>query len=804
MVYSTFRLCKINIKSVTEMRNIIRMVGIGVAALCMVTPTVQAQVKLNANNIDEVIGEMTLEEKVHMVIGCGMSMGDGAKFPGTAGRTYDIPRLGIPSVYLADGPHRLAMSVKRDFDSRFYYATEFPSGTTVAATFDPNAAYQVGAALGEEVKDYGMDVLLAPGANLMRNALCGRNHEYYSEDPVVTGKMAAGYIKGVQSQGVGTCLKHFAVNNQETNRNNNDSRVAQRPLRELYLKGFEIAVKESQPWSIMTSYNKVNGKYTCEDIDLTENILRDEWGFKGVVMSDWNAGTDAVTSMKAGNDMLQPGQERQYKAILEAVQNGTLDEAILNRNVKRILELVVKCHTFENYKYANETDLKAHAIIDRTIGAEGIVLLDNRSVLPLTANVKTIALYGTTSYDMVPAGMGFGSTGVGYYCVSLVEGMRNAGYTVDADLIKKYKKHLFDEQKRLYPNGKPPFSLTPLKRAEEFVPTSDELSVQVKNNDVAIITLGRTSGEASDRRVEEFYLKENESALIKQVAEAYHAAGKKVIVILNICSPVETASWKNMVDAVICAFQPGQEVGNCVADVLTGKVNPSGHLPMTFAIKYGDAPSDSNFPYDYEFKMPSFAMGSGMNFESKEKEEKPKEAVRNVDFTDYEEGIYVGYRYFETFDKEVSYPFGHGLSYTTFSFEIVSSDINGDNCEMKVAVKNTGNCAGKESVQVYVKAPAGGLEKPAKELKAFAKTKLLQPGESEVVTLSWKLMDMASLNEKSSSWELPKGTYQWMVGASSADVRCTVIQKVSKAQKVKVHNAMIPPYKIAQHDMVKR
>lgn len=406
---------------------------------------------------------------------------------------------------------------------------------------------------------------------------------------------------------------------------------------------------------------------------------------------------------------------------MEAVQNGTLDEAILNRNVKRILELVVKCHTFENYKYANETDLKAHAIIDRTIGAEGIVLLDNRSVLPLTANVKTIALYGTTSYDMVPAGMGFGSTGVGYYCVSLVEGMRNAGYTVDADLIKKYKKHLFDEQKRLYPNGKPPFSLTPLKRAEEFVPTSDELSVQVKNNDVAIITLGRTSGEASDRRVEEFYLKENESALIKQVAEAYHAAGKKVIVILNICSPVETASWKNMVDAVICAFQPGQEVGNCVADVLTGKVNPSGHLPMTFAIKYGDAPSDSNFPYDYEFKMPSFAMGSGMNFESKEKEEKPKETVRNVDFTDYEEGIYVGYRYFETFDKEVSYPFGHGLSYTTFSFEIVSSDINGDNCEMKVAVKNTGNCAGKESVQVYVKAPAGGLEKPAKELRLLPK-----------------------------------------------------------------------------------
>ncbi len=701
------------------MKSITRMVGIGIAALCMAVPAAQAQVKLNAGNIDEVIGQMTLEEKVHMVIGCGMSMGDGVKFPGTAGRTYDIPRLGIPSVYLADGPHRLAMSVKRDFDSRFYYATEFPSGTTVAATFDPNAAFQVGAALGEEVKDYGMDVLLAPGANLMRNALCGRNHEYYS-------------------------------------------------------------------------------------IDLTQNILRDEWGFKGVVMSDWNAGKDAVTSMKAGNDMLQPGQDRQYKAILEAVQNGTLDEAVLDRNVKRVLELVVKCHTFADYEYANETDLKAHAQVDRTIGAEGIVLLDNRDILPLASGIKNVALYGTTSYDMVPAGMGFGSTGVGYYTVSLVEGMRNAGYTVDADLIKQYKKHLADEQKRLYPNGRPPFSLTPLKRAEEFVPTAEELAAQVKNNDVAILTFGRTSGEASDRRVEEFYMKENETALIKQVAEAYHAAGKKVVVVLNICSPVETASWKNQVDAVLCAFQPGQEVGNCVADVLTGKVNPSGHLPMTFAVKYGDAPSDANFPYDYEFKMPSFAMGSGMNFKSKEKEEKPKEPERNVDFTDYEEGIYVGYRYFDTFGKEVSYPFGHGLSYTTFGFEVVSSDMDAEDCEMKVAVTNTGKCAGKESVQLYVKAPEGGLEKPAKELKAFAKTKLLQPGETEVVTLSWKLMDMASFNEKNSSWELAKGTYQWMAATSSADVRCTVEQKVTKSQKVKVHDAMRPLYKIAENDMVKR
>ena len=408
------------------------------SALTAQTTGSNQSVRLRADNIDEVVSAMTLEEKVHLVIGCGMSMGSDTKFPGTAGRTYDIPRLGIPSAYLADGPHRLAMAAKREFDSRTYHATEFPSSTTVAATFNPDAAHKVGRTLGTEVKDYGLDVLLAPGVNLMRNVLCGRNHEYYSEDPVLTGKMAAAYINGIQSRGTGTCLKHFAVNNQETNRNNNDSRLTQRPLRELYLKCFEIAVKESQPWSVMTAYNKVNGKYTCEDRELTEDILRDEWGFKGLVMSDWNAGKDAVTSIVAGNDMLQPGQDRQYKAILKAVESGTLDLALLDRSVKRVLEFVVKSHTFAGYEYPNKTDLEAHAQVDREIGAEGIVLLDNKQALPMAAGIKKVALYGTTSYDMVPAGMGFGSTGIGYYTVSMVEGLRNAGYTVDKELLEAY------------------------------------------------------------------------------------------------------------------------------------------------------------------------------------------------------------------------------------------------------------------------------------------------------------------------------------------------------------------------------
>ena len=486
------------------------------------------------------------------------------------------------------------------------------------------------------------------------------------------------------------------------------------------------------------------------------------------------------------------------------MKNGTLDEALLNLSVKRVLEFVVKSHTFAGYNYPNETDLKAHAQVDRRVGAEGIVLLDNKNALPMAAGIRKVALYGTTSYDMVPAGMGFGSTGFGYYTVSMVEGLRNAGYTVDKDLLNRYKKHMADEQKRLFPHGRPPFAFTPLPRAEEFLPTAEELAAQVKANDIAVLTLGRVSGEGCDRRVEDFLLKENELALIKQVSAAYRAAGKKLVVVLNICSPVETASWKELADALVCAFQPGQEVGNCIADVLTGKVNPSGKLPMTFAVKYGDAPSDANFPFDYEFKMPSFAMGTGMNFKSDKKEEKPKEPERNVDFTLYEEGIYVGYRYFDTFGKEVSYPFGHGLSYTTFEYAVEEAAIDGDRCRMKVSVKNTGKVAGREAVQLYVKAPKGGMDKPAKELKAFGKTRLLKPGESQTLTLEWNVMDMASFNEKSSSWELAKGEYQWMAAASSADVRCTTVQKVAKARKQKVHDAMRAQVPVAVHPMVKR
>ena len=337
----------------------------------------------------------------------------------------------------------------------------------------------------------------------------------------------------------------------------------------------------------------------------------------------------------------------------------------------------------------------------------------------------------------------------------------------------------------------PPFSITPPLRADEFIPTAEELAAQTAGNDIAIITIGRTSGEGADRNKKEFYLTDNEHALIKSVAEAWHKSGKKVIVILNVCSSVETASWRDMVDAVVCTFQPGQETGHCIVDVLSGKVNPSGRLPMTWAMNYGDAAADKNFPAEYVFDMASFfkAYANSDNMknaaESNQKAEAPK-LVKDVDYTDYEEGIYVGYRWFDTKSIPVAYPFGYGLSYTTFDYLIKDSSIENDMCTVTVEVRNTGKVAGRDVVQLYVSAPKGKLDKPKKELRAFAKTGVIAPGESTTVTLSWNIMDMASFNEKTNAWVLDKGTYTWSVAASSADVKATVEKKITKEQRQNV------------------
>ena len=777
----------------------ISLVVVAVVALCGYSHRLSAQT-LSAANIDDVINAMTLEEKCHLVLGCGMHFNDEAKFPGTAGSSFGIARLGIPETYCADSQQGLRMDSKRAWDHRDYYPTDFVASMTLASTWDREAAYKVGQGIGNEVKEFGLDWILSPSMNLIRNVLCGRNHEYYSEDPYLSGTIAAGYVNGVQSEGTAACPKHFIANNQETNRSNNISQMSQRALREIYLKAFEIMIKESNPWTIMTSYNKLNGPYAVQNYELLTTIVRDEWGWKGMYVSDWGGGDNAVAAMKAGNDMLQPGSPKQFEDILAAVKNGDLSIDVLNANVRRILEYVVKTHNFKKAGHScdkpccvpmcSDENLKAHAKVVREVGADGIVLLKNSGILPLTG--KKVALFGCTSYDWISGGSGFGGTSVGHYTVSLIEGLRAAGYEVYKPLIGIYTKHIADEEKRLFPNGRPPFSLTPPERAEEKQLTAEEYNATVEGSDVAIISIGRKSGEAADRPESDFYLKEGEKTLIKAVSEAYHAKGKKVIVLLDICSPIDVASWQDQVDALVCTWQGGQESGFSVADVLSGKVNPSGKLPMTFQKKYGDAYADKNFPDNVDDKT----LGAMFMWGRNKDDAKKREPQANIDYTNYEEDIYVGYRYFDSFGKPVAYPFGFGLSYTTFGYENLSvSEANGV-YTIKVDVKNTGDKAGRNVVELFVAAPnSKKLNKPEKELRNYAKTKLLQPGETETVTMTVATEDLASFNENASAWKTDAGVYSFMICSSANDVEAKATAKV-KAWTKKVNNVMKPNVKL--------
>ena len=752
----------------------------------------------------KVIQKLSLEDKAHFVIGMGMSgmTGNNAVVgttqllvPGAAGTTYPLDSLSIPPIVLADGPAGLRINAHRGGDSATYYCTHFPIGTLLASTWNQELVEQVGKAIGQEVKEYGVDVLLAPGVNIHRNPLNGRNFEYYSEDPLLAGKTAAAYIRGIQSNGVGTSIKHFAFNNQETNRMKTDARISQRAIREIYLKPFEIAIKEAKPWTVMSSYNRINGTYTSESKDLLTQILRDEWGFKGAVMTDWFGGKDGAAQVWAGNDMLQPGKPQQYTSIVEAIKSGKLKEADLDRNISRILSLIEKTPRYQGYTYSNKPDLKAHAAVTRQSATEGMVLLKNNGALPLrTLPAKThVALYGCTSYDFIAGGTGSGNVNHAYV-VSLLDGLKNAGYMIDQNLQEVYEKHLDDhmtaEKQRLKAARKKGRNaailamLMPAPRPTEFAIESQQLASQAQTNDVAIITLGRISGEFLDRRQADFVLSNEEKQLVGDVCQAYHKAGKQVIVLLNIGGVIETASWKALPDAILCAWQAGQEGGNSVTDVITGKVSPSGKLTMTWPISLNDAYSSKNFPIDID-PDPDF-----MNQEQKVGN------VKNADYTNYEEDIYVGYRYFDSFKKPVSFPFGYGLSYTQFKYSAAKIKNNGEVYTVTVNVKNVGKTAGKEVVELYVAAPnSQQRNKPSRELKAFVKTKALQPGENETVTLAVKAADLASFNEAKSAWVVDKGTYQFLLGASSRDIRATLSAPV-KAHETKINNVLAPQQRL--------
>ena len=745
------------------------------------TMTAQTAPQLNANNIEEVIKAMTLEEKAQLLVGGGNDgfVGSGAmlghqkKFvPGAAGTTVAIPRLGIPATVQCDGPAGVHIDAHREGDSRNYYATGFPVGTCLASTWNTDLVRKVGEAIGNETLEYGCDVVLGPGMNLHRNPLCGRNFEYYSEDPVVTGLMGTAFVLGVQSQGVGVSAKHFAVNSQESDRTRVDERLSQRALRELYLKGFEMMVRKSNPWTIMSAYNKINGIYAQGNKDLLTNILRDDWGYKGIVETDWIGKREDLPveqEVAVGNDLMMPGYPAQVKDIVNAVKSGKLDVNDVDRNVRRMLEYIVKTPRFKGYKYSGEPDLKAHAAITRQSSTEGMVLLKNNAALPIRG-LKTVALFGVNSYDFMSGGLGSGAVNVGY-SVDMVTGLKNIGVATTPQLTEIYQNYVKYAKAKLKADKNPMMWFL-----DQGQPKLDEIEITercVANEepkaDAAIITIGRQAGEGMDRQINgEFNLSKTEQDMIFRVSDAFHAKGKKVIAIINSGSVMETASWRDRVDAILVAWQPGIEGGNSVADILTGKVNPSGKLTMTWPIAAVDHPSTANFAKEYDMYTYKNMEGWG------------KGNIPGVDFSNHEEDIYVGYRYFDTFKKDVAYPFGFGLSYTTFEMGKPSVKANGKNIEVSVTVKNTGKVAGKQVAQVYVTAPKGAYEKPAKELKAFGKTRELKPGESQTLKMTLEKRDLASFDEANSQWKVDAGNYLFQVGTDVESIKGTATLKVAE------------------------
>ena len=763
------------------MMNYKKMVLTVAVGALSVTMTAQTAPQLNANNIEEVIKAMTLEEKAQLLVGGGNDgfVGSGAmlghqkKFvPGAAGTTVAIPRLGIPATVQCDGPAGVHIDAHREGDSRNYYATGFPVGTCLASTWNTDLVRKVGEAIGNETLEYGCDVVLGPGMNLHRNPLCGRNFEYYSEDPVVTGLMGTAFVLGVQSQGVGVSAKHFAVNSQESDRTRVDERLSQRALRELYLKGFEMMVRKSNPWTIMSAYNKVNGVYAQGNKDLLTNILRNDWGYKGIVETDWIGKREDLPveqEVAAGNDLLMPGYPAQVKDIVNAVKSGKLDINDVDRNVRRMLEYIVKTPRFKGYKYSGEPDLKAHAAITRQSSTEGMVLLKNNAALPIRG-LKTVALFGVNSYDFMSGGLGSGAVNVGY-SVDMVTGLKNIGVATTPQLTEIYQNYVKYAKAKLKADKNPMmwFLNQGQPKLDEIDITERCVANEEPKADAAIITIGRQAGEGMDRQINgEFNLSKTEQDMIFRVSDAFHAKGKKVIVIINSGSVMETASWRDRVDAILVAWQPGIEGGNSVADILTGKVNPSGKLTMTWPIAATDHPSTANFAKEYDMYTYKNMEGWG------------KGNIPGVDFSNHEEDIYVGYRYFDTFKKDVAYPFGFGLSYTTFDMGKPSVKANGKNIEVSVTVKNTGKVAGKQVAQVYVTAPKGAYEKPAKELKAFGKTRELKPGESQTLKMTLEKRDLASFDEANSQWKVDAGNYLFQVGTDVESIKGTATLKVAE------------------------
>lgn len=719
----------------------------------------------------DILSKINIDEKIHLLKGSGMKSALGMSkngIPGAVGTIVSTPRLGLPSLYLSDGPAGLRISPKRDGDEKTYYCTAFPIGTLLASTWNTDLVQEVGNAMGNEALNYGIDIILGPAVNIHRNPLCGRNFEYYSEDPILSGNIGAAMVNGIESNGVGTSVKHFIANNQETSRNSNNAIISERALREIYLKGFEIIVKKSQPWTIMSSYNKVNGENVSESKKLLTNILRNEWGFEGVVMTDWFGGNDAKNQIRSGNDLLEPGTQNQWDELKEAYENGSLSIQEIDTSVNRILKLILKSNKMRNYDFNNNPDLLKHAEITRRSASEGMILLKNEGLLPLK-NIKNIALIGATSFDFISGGTGSGDVEEAY-TVSLEEALVSSGYKINEVSSNIFKSHFLANESSFKKHEG--ILGTLMGMLNPYTPPEIDYSINsikelAKSADIAIITIGRNSGEGSDRiEVDDFLLSKKELKMIEITSKEFRSLGKKVVVVLNVGGVIETESWKKYADSILLAWQGGQEAGNSVTDILTGKVNPSGKLPMTFPVNLIDHASSFNFPMD----------GEPLDVKSlfiKNKDKPINKQEKNKDFTLYDEGIYVGYRHFDKANIDVSYPFGFGLSYTNFKYSDLQVTKTNDKIDLSVEIENTGSLKGKEIVQIYLSKTDSEIDRPPNELKAFLKTPNLEKGESIRLKFSIPISYLSYWSEDEKGWKVEPGNYLLKVGASSRDIRLT-------------------------------
>lgn len=653
-------------------------------------------------NIQSIISQMTLEEKAALCIGA------------SAWTTTPVERLGVPELIMSDGPH----GVRRvpDINSMALEslpATCFPTASCLASTWDVALIHKMGEALAEECIALNVDVLLGPGVNMKRSPLGGRNFEYFSEDPYLAGEMAANFINGVQSRGVGTSLKHYAANNQEFQRFSISAEVDERTLREIYLPAFEKAVKQAQPWTVMCSYNKINGTFASEHYRLLTEILKNEWGFEGLVVSDWGAVRDRVAALKGGLDFEMPGpQERRVKSVVEAVHSGELDEAVLNESVRRILGIVFKAsETPKDGKF----DIDAHHELARKIAAEGMVLLKNNGILPLKGQ-QHIAVIGRSAETAHFQGGG-------------------SSHIKATKVAMPYKElqARAENSELTYAEGYPSDN----SFRQDMI---DQAVVLAQSADVAILYIALPSfkeSEGYDRP--DLNLTDQQIALIKAVSKAQ----PHTVVVLNNGAPVAMSAWIDDVDAVLESWMMGQAGGAAVADVLFGRVNPSGKLAETFPLKLSDTPAHINWPG-----------GAGE--------------------VHYGEGLFIGYRYYDAREMPVLFPFGYGLSYTTFAYSNAKVSAKNfkdvDGLTVTVDVTNTGNVAGKETVQVYVHDQKSGLRRPEKELKGFAKVDF-KPGETKSVSIQLNFRAFAYYHPEYKQWITENGEFDILIAASAADIR---------------------------------